>query len=154
MERNIYCYTVTDANKVLLIEGIETTDEQGNVSDNLPPRTKAREGYFTVYELPPEVQQLIDDALKPSTEEVRNTLKAERQALVDSLEVTISSGKTFNGDETSQNRMSRAITALNGFGRTTTEWVLADNSFVEVTVQELTEALALAGIEQTKLWNI
>lgn len=74
--------------------------------------------------------------------------------MVDSIVVTTRSGKSFDGDETSQGRMARAIIALNAAGITETTWVLATNIPTLVTIQELTEALMLAGAEQTRIWVI
>lgn len=58
--------------------------------------------------------------------------------------------KVFDGDETSQTRMARSIVAMTD--TETVLWVLADNTPVQVTKAELTEALRLAGEEQTRLW--
>lgn len=85
---------------------------------------------------------------------LREEAKADRQAAVDAIKVTVSSGKVFDGDEISQTRMARAIVALQATDAPNTMWGLADNTFVEVTLGELVEALALAGAEQTRLWSI
>ena len=58
----------------------------------------------------------------------------------------------FDGDEKSQERMLRAINIANITGQTTTQWKLADNSIVEVTLDELKEALSLAGQEMSRIW--
>ncbi len=68
---------------------------------------------------------------------------------VEAIKVTTPAGQNFDGDETSQGRMARAIVVL---GSGTTPWVLADNTVAQVTAAELTEALALAGAEQARLW--
>ena len=60
--------------------------------------------------------------------------------------------KTFDGDEVSQGRMLRAMQIAAVTGETTTMWKLADNSIVEVTLDELKEALALSGKEMSKIW--
>lgn len=86
--------------------------------------------------------------------------KGERTEKVESIEVTISTGKTFNANEDSQNRMNRAYVGLkdgieNGLlpiDKTIT-WKLADNTFQEVTHQELLEALILAGELQSGIWK-
>lgn len=83
----------------------------------------------------------------------RDMAKANRAKLVSEIVVTTSSGKMFDGDEDSQNRMARAIVALPENGGTI-QWTLADNSIVEVTSGELREALILAGARQTQLWRI
>lgn len=76
--------------------------------------------------------------------------KALRQAEVDTIVVTTTSGKAFDGDEQSQDRMSRAINALNP--TETTTWVLSDNTPALVSREELQEALRLAGAAQTAIW--
>jgi len=76
--------------------------------------------------------------------------KAARAAEVDAIVVTTASGKTFDGDEKSQDRMSRAINAMDDSD--TTLWVLADNTPTYVTRAELREALRLAGEAQTEIW--
>ena len=78
--------------------------------------------------------------------------KAARQIAVDNIKVTTSSGHTFDGDEVSQGRMSRAIIALDAAGQTSTTWVLSNNVPTTVTRADLVEALVLAGQEQTRLW--
>ena len=78
--------------------------------------------------------------------------KTHRTEAVARIRVTTTSGKVFDGDETSQTRMARAVVALQAAGQTETLWVLADNTPTMVTLDELAEALALAGAEQTRLW--
>lgn len=84
----------------------------------------------------------------------REKLKAGRQIAVDNIKVTTTAGNTFDGDETSQTRMARAILVLSTGYAATIPWVLADNTTVEVDTAELTEALALAGQAQSALWAI
>lgn len=76
--------------------------------------------------------------------------KTLRQAEVDAIVVTTTSGKAFDGDEQSQDRMSRAINTLNPAEETT--WVLSDNTPALVSREELQEALRLAGAAQTAIW--
>lgn len=82
----------------------------------------------------------------------RNLAKAKlaRLGQVREIKVTTQSGKEFDGDEDSQNRMSRAISAMNDGDNT--QWVLADNSVVQVSKVELKEALRLAGAAMTTIW--
>lgn len=87
-------------------------------------------------------QKAIDDA--------RAAFKSNRTTAVESIKVTVGD-KVFDGDETSQTRMARAIVAMTD--TETVLWVLADNTPVQVTKAELTEALRLAGEEQTMLWT-
>jgi hypothetical protein len=83
----------------------------------------------------------------------REDKKELRQANVDSIVVQVGS-KQFEGDEVSQNRMSRAIVALQAAGVDSTYWTLYDNSVSVVTLAELAEALIKSGMEQTRLWSI
>ena len=98
--------------------------------------------------------KIQDDYSDITTEYITNQKITEgkklRQAEVDAIVVTTESGKQFDGDENSQGRMSRAITALNPLESTV--WVLADNNPTEVTREELQEALRLAGAAQTAIW--
>lgn len=89
--------------------------------------------------------------------EARGAAKKAREATVAAIKVTTQAGNTFDGDETSQNRMARAIIALNAQPQDpapTVTWVLADNTPIQVTAAELTEALALAGAAQAAIWVI
>lgn len=61
-------------------------------------------------------------------------------------------GNTFDGDETSQDRMVRAIQVAAVSGQTETQWKLADNTIVTLTLDELKEALALAGQKMSRIW--
>lgn len=84
----------------------------------------------------------------------REQLKAERAAAVAAITVTVTSGKVFDGDEDSQTRMSRAIIGMQAANVTAITWTLADNTSVEVTLTDLTEALILSGQQQAALWPI
>ncbi len=78
--------------------------------------------------------------------------KASRPELVKSITVTTLAGNTFDGDEDSQNRMARAIVAMEDVDNTA--WVLANNTTVMVSKQELKEALRLAGQAMTNIWVV
>ena len=91
-------------------------------------------------------EKIIDDAA------LREAEKIQRDITTAKILVTTAAGNVFDGDEVSQNRLSRAIMALQLTGTLTTHWVLANNVAVEVGVPELAEALALAGAAQTALW--
>ena len=88
----------------------------------------------------------------PTPEQLREEAKAARTLAVENIKVTTAAGHTFDGDETSQTRMSRAVLALSTGAAATVPWVLADNTVIQATAAELTEALALAGAEQAQLW--
>lgn len=83
-------------------------------------------------------------------------LKAERAEAVKNIVVEVD-GMLFNGDEESQNRIDRTITAATaaGFGPDdTTTWVLYDNTVATVTVKQLAQVLLLSGQKQTELWTV
>lgn len=84
----------------------------------------------------------------------REQLKVARDAAVEAIKVTTAAGNTFDGDETSQTRMARAIVAMQATNTPTITWVLADNSVIQASASELTEALALAGAAQAAVWVI
>ena len=83
---------------------------------------------------------------------LRETWKAQRELAVAAIKVTTAAGNVFDGDEVSQGRMARAILGLQASAETTVTWVLADNTVIAATAEELQEALALAGAEQARLW--
>ena len=76
--------------------------------------------------------------------------KANRTTLVENIEVEYN-GVVYQGDETSQDRMSRAINGLPD-DVTTISWKAKDNSSQELTRLDLKEILFLAGQEQTRIW--
>ncbi len=96
----------------------------------------------------------LTESAPPPAPPTRDDLKAARQAAVNAIKVTVTSGKEFDGDETSQGRMSRAVQIAQLAGLTSTEWTLANNSVTVVTLAELTEALILSGQEQARLWPL
>lgn len=82
--------------------------------------------------------------------------KAERADAVSRITVTVD-GMVFDGDETSQERMARTITAAVATGEdmsATTTWVLADNTVAKVSIKQLAQALRAAGEQQTQLWTV
>lgn len=88
----------------------------------------------------------------PTGEQLHDLAKRERDQAVSNIVVTTQSGKTFDGDETSQTRMSRSINGLND--GEVMPWKLADNTVASVDKAELREALRLAGAAQSALWFI
>ena len=82
--------------------------------------------------------------------------KAERADAVSKIVVTVD-GMVFDGDEPSQERMARTITAAVATGEdmsATTTWVLADNTVAQVSIPQLAQALRAAGEQQTELWTV
>jgi hypothetical protein len=96
------------------------------------------------------VQAIIDSYV--DTPYLRKEWKAARAAVVEAIKVTTRSGHTFDGDEVSQGRMARAILGLQVMPGETVTWVLADNSVIQATAAELSEALAMAGASQAAAW--
>ena len=91
-------------------------------------------------------RDLTDDELLP-IETVE--WKANRELLVSQIEVEYQ-GRIYQGDETSQDRMSRALAVLpDGVNAT---WRTSDNQNVSITKDDLKEILFLAGQEQTRIW--
>lgn len=83
-------------------------------------------------------------------ERQRASFKASRSDKVQRIQVTTSAGHTFDGDETSQNRMARAVAGLDD--GESMPWVLADNSVIQVSRAELREAMRRAGEAQAAVW--
>lgn len=82
----------------------------------------------------------------------RKQLRAEK---VNKIVVTVYRDKTrmtFDGDEDSQRRMFMHAQRMRANNTPTIRWVLADNSEVNVTVEELEQALDLAMEQQEELW--
>lgn len=76
--------------------------------------------------------------------------KSERANAVENITVEVD-GMIFQGDEMSQLRIARAIIALED-GETIT-WVLADDTIVKVSKEQLKQVLRKAGEKQTELWT-
>lgn len=119
-------------------------------------RTPAR--YLTELGPLPE-EALLESPAKTDEEVAAETLaqaKAERADAVSKITVTVD-GMVFDGDETSQERMARTITAAVATGEdmsATTTWVLADNTVAQVSIKQLAQTLRAAGEQQTKLWTV
>ena len=80
---------------------------------------------------------------------IRESNKIEKIRLVSNIEVEYN-GIVYQGDETSQDRMSRAIAGLPEDG--SIQWKAKDNSINELTKADLKEILFLAGQKQTEIW--
>jgi len=79
------------------------------------------------------------------------TWKQDRQQKVENIEVTYNN-VVYQGDETSQTRMTKAITALPD-DSTTIDWIAKDNSVQSLTRVDLKAILLDAGTQQSKIWN-
>ena len=87
-----------------------------------------------------------------SSEQILAEKKAQRQAIVDAITVTTSTGKVFDGNEEAQSRMSRAIQTAQIANIPSTTWVLANNVPTTVTLAELQEALVLSMQAMGAVW--
>ena len=92
--------------------------------------------------------------LTPEEQEAQNLAiaKRERAAKVATIKVEVD-GMTFDGDESAQSRMARAITAAETAGLESTVWVLADNTVKNVTKAQLQQALSKAMLAMAELWT-
>ena len=120
------------------------------IPDPSPPLDYSEDAYYrTEQDMPPYVVYT-----KKSDEQIAEVnlqkAKHQRQADVDSIVVTTSTGKQFDGNEDAQNRMSRGISVMSDTD--TMIWVLADNTLAQVNKAELVEALKLAGQEMAQIW--
>lgn len=149
-------YGIVENHKFILID-----DDLQRLKNTLPFMPKWKETDIAPYE-DSEIEQGYDGAWYEKgyapdepAEVTLQKAKAERSDAVSRITVEVD-GMIFDGDEKSQDRMSRAITMFTSSGLpadTTTAWVLADNTVAQVTIDQLTQALLLAGQKQTELWT-
>lgn len=99
-----------------------------------------------------EVKEAEAKALELQMLQAREQAKAQRAEVVATIKVTTQAGYVFDGDEISQGRMTRAVVVLSAGLAPSVPWVLADNSVIDATVEDLMEALALAGKAQAAAW--
>lgn len=131
-----------------------TTSGHNPITQSATPAAPVKVGndwvqQWTIAELPAEEIAANEVA---ATAQARQQAKDVRAAAVAAIRVTTQAGNTFDGDEVAQGRMVRAIIALNATASQYVTWVLADNTTVQASAAELTEALALAGAAQAALW--
>jgi hypothetical protein len=81
--------------------------------------------------------------------EAKAEVKSAIARAIETMRVEVN-GIGYDGDETSQTRMGRAIQVLVGDEPIT--WRMYDNSEVVITQTELGKAMRAAGIKQTELW--
>lgn len=99
----------------------------------------------------------FDVSFLPSVEEQVQAFKQSRQEQLDSAVVTTQSGKQFDADENSINRMDFAISAATRKGKNLIQWSTADVETgvkVDVTVSELEEAHDLAVENMDRIWGV
>jgi hypothetical protein len=89
-----------------------------------------------------EIEAHLNPPLSP--QQVQAEAKQAKELALNSITVTTTSGKVFDGKDLDQQRMMSAIMSADVVGITETYWKLADNSVAMVTLDELKEALALS----------
>ena len=128
-------------------EAAQWCNENSSYIEELPAQNEVRR--FQIVAVPePTAEELAEQALAQA--------KAERAEAVAALTVLVD-GMVFDGDEKSQERMARTVTAATATGESmdaTTTWVLHDNTVATVTIRQLATALRMAGEAQTALWTI
>jgi hypothetical protein len=140
---------VVDILSVALPDGAEKVNGVWQTKFRVTPRFADIEGGKTRQEQEDEYVAIVSaNALA----DARELFKVQRAKDVERITVEVD-GMVFDGDETSQNRMARAVVALNAASVTSTMWTLSDNSSVEVTVVQLAQALVKSGQAQTSIWT-
>ncbi len=117
----------------------------GTAYPELSPCPTTPEGFIFTYRQAWGIH--IDDTV------IDRVKKDIRDNGVSDITVTTSTGKVFDGDETSQNRICRMITIMEAKNIPTAKWKLhGSKTETDVTKDEFVEALFLAGTKQTQLW--
>ena len=99
-----------------------------------------------------EAEKVKAKTLELQLLQVREQAKANRAEAINSIKVTTKAGNTFDGNERSIAALTQQVVAL--APSEVTSWVLADNSTLSTTREELLEALVLAVTERTHLWPL
>ena len=140
---------------IKVLSGVVHYISTDNIEDSIPIEVDRIE---EIYYKPGYDKKLINNKLvdvKNAEKLIAMATESAKQAKLNNasrIKVTVVTNKTFDGDEKSQDRMLRAINIASITGQTTTQWKLADNSIVMVTLDELKEALVLAGQEMSRIW--
>lgn len=92
----------------------------------------------------PEPEFTDAELLAKEVLEAKQLADTVKQLALDSITVTTSSGKVFDGRDKDQVRMLSAIQASTLLGLTEAYWKLANNEVMTITLNELKEAHALA----------
>ena len=88
-------------------------------------------------------EELLYELSRESTRIAYEVIADIKNAL-DRITVTTTAGNTFDGRDKDQLRMLAALQSAQFLGLFNTPWKLADNSVIQVSVEELREALALS----------
>lgn len=125
--------------------------EKKGVIVRMPTENKAEfwEAFGVTYTETPDPEPTPEEIAAQELEEAKRV--RARQVAAIKVEVD---GMTFDGDETSQSRMARALEVASITGMESTVWVLADNTVAEVTVAQMQQALSKAMLEMGELWTV
>lgn len=113
--------------------------------------TDTSEAYMTALGIDADTRAAIISQIDFESEQDAVAAKKQRDAVVAAIKVTVN-GNVFDGDEVAQGRMARAVAAAEISGVGSYQWKLANDSFSEVTIEELKQALELAFRTQSELW--
>ena len=102
----------------------------------------------------PEVTEDMLDAYLNTNDGYLKYLKSESNKIIESMTVTISSGKEFDANELARVNMMSAVISSEFAGLTETSWRLANNETTVVTLNELKEAVMLALVKFGQLRGI
>ena len=134
-----------------IIEAVEATyDEDGMVLTEAVPEVVELVREFVA----PEVTEDMLDAYLNTNDGYLKYLKSESNKVIESMTITISSGKEFDANELARVNMMSAVISSEFAGLTETSWRLANNETTVVTLNELKEAVMLALVKFGQLKGI
>ena len=90
------------------------------------------------------VEEVLAYDSERSTMQLQSQTKQAKMEALGRITVTTAAGNTFDGRDKDQLRMLAALQSAQFLGLFNTPWKLADNSVIQVSVEELREALALS----------
>lgn len=119
---------------------------------------KSQKAYIEEIEKTPEgIRRFQIKAIpEPTEEEIKAQelakLKATRATEVSNLTVSVD-GMSFDADESAQQRITRVITIAETAELESIDWVLADDTVANVTIDQLKQVLKQAVLAQAELWT-
>lgn len=132
---------------------VEVIGSKKLVNFNIEELTRDDDGVVSIYYRYSQLKMHTADSdeaiAEAETKAKYADWKASRTEAVANIKVIVD-GMEFDGDETSQTRMARAISVMDDAG--TKLWVLANDEPAMVTKAQFVQALRLAGEAQTSLW--
>lgn len=136
---------------IVITEAVEATyDEDGRVLTEAVAEVVELVREFVA----PEVTEAMLDVYLNTNDGYLKYLKSESNKVIESMTVTISSGKEFDANELARVNMMSAVISSEFAGLTETSWRLANNETTVVTLNELKEAVMLALVKFGQLKGI